>query len=177
MATSPSLNCPGCGGPVLVENRAVRMVVCSYCAGLLEVVPGGVQIAGAAARMAPLPTQFRVGQTGRIRGTLFHILGRVRYAYDEGVWDEWYLGLGDGQAAWLEEDDGEYVLARPEELRTPAPPFEQLRVGTQVSVNGYSFMITERCRARVASAEGQLFRNARMNRPVQFAEGNVGGRI
>lgn len=172
-----SLNCPNCGGPVRVEHRSVRMVACGYCAGLLEVVPDGVRMAGTAARLVPLPTQFRVGQTGTIRGRTFQVLGRVRYAYDEGVWDEWYLALDDGQPAWLEEDDGEYILARPEELQGGVPGFDQLRVGVRVTVNGYSFMITERCRARVAGAEGQLFSRALLNRPVNFVEGNAGGRI
>jgi hypothetical protein len=114
---------------------------------------------------------------GRLRGHPFRVLGRVRYGHEEGVWDEWYLAFDDGNAGWLEEEEGECILARMERLRTPAPPFEGARVGTQFDVNGHPFFVTERCRARVMGSEGQLFFKAIPGRPVNFVEGNVGGRI
>lgn len=177
MAETTSLNCPSCGAPLPIEHRFVRMVTCQYCDTVSEVTDSGLDPTGKTAKLVPLPTQFAVGQNGKLRGRPFQVLGRVRYSYDEGVWDEWYLAFDDGDAAWLEEDEGELVLSRQEKLRTPAPPFDQAHVGSRIDVNGYPFFVTERCRARIAGSEGQLFFHAVPGRPVNFVEGNVGGRI
>jgi len=177
MADASTLQCPSCGGPLPIEHRFVRMVTCPYCATVSEITDAGLDPTGKAAKLAPLPTRFRVGQSGRLRGRPFRVLGRVRYSYDEGVWDEWYLAFEDGDAAWLEEDEGEYTLSRRERLTTAAPSFEQARVGSQFSLNGYPFFVTERVRAQIAGSEGQLFYKATPGRQVQFVEGNIGGRI
>jgi hypothetical protein len=152
-------------------------VVCPYCATTSEVTDSGLDPTGKAAKLAPLPTQFAVGMRGTVRGAPFQVLGRVRYNYEEGLWDEWYLAFDDGDAGWLEEDEGQYTLSRQERLRTPAPGFEEATVGTRFDLNGYPFFVTERVRARIAGAEGQLFFRATPGRPVNFVEGNVGGKI
>jgi hypothetical protein len=176
MADATSLKCPSCGGPLPVEHRFVRMVACKYCDTVSELTDEGLDPTGKTAKLAPLPTRFQVGQRGALRGRGFQVLGRVRYSYEDGVWDEWYFAFDDGDAGWLEEEDGEYTLSRSEKLRTPAPPFERVMVGTSFDVNGYPFFVTERCRARIAGAEGQLFYKAVPGREVAFLDGNVGGR-
>lgn len=177
MADATALNCPACGAPLPIEHRFVRMVACPYCGNSAEITDEGLNPAGKFAKLVPLPTQFAIGQSGKLRGRPFRVLGRIRYRYDEGVWDEWYLSFEDGSAGWLEEDEGEIILSRVERLRTPAPAFDQVRVGSQFDVNGLAFFVTERCRAQIAGAEGQLFFRAAPGKPVNFVEGNVGGRI
>lgn len=177
MADATALKCPSCGGPLPIQHRFVRMVACPYCGTTSEVTDSGLDPTGKSAKLAPLPTQFAVGMRGKLRGQPFQVIGRVRYSYDEGMWDEWYLAFDDGAAGWLEEDEGEYTLSRQERLRTPAPAFEDATVGTRFEVNGYPFFVTERVRARIAGAEGQLFFRAVPGRPVNFVEGNVGGKI
>ena len=177
MAESRPVSCPSCGAPLQLEHRFVRMVTCKYCETVSEITDEGLNPTGKMAKLAPLPTRFAVGQSGKLRGRPFRVLGRVRYGHEEGVWDEWYLAFDDGEAGWLEEEEGEVILARMERLRTPAPAFDQARLGSQFDVNGMPFFVTERCRARVMGSEGQLFFKAVPGRPVQFVEGNVGGRI
>jgi len=176
MPDATSLKCPSCGAALAVAHRFVRMVACAYCETVSEITDAGLDPTGKTAKLAPLPTAFRVGQQGRLRGRPFEVLGRVRYSYEDGVWDEWYLAFADGSAGWLEEDEGTWTLAAQEKLRTPVPAFDEVRVGAQFDVNGYPFFVTERCRARIAGAEGQLFFRAVPGRPVNFLDGNVGGR-
>lgn len=177
MADVQALKCPSCGAPLPVSNRFVRMVACHYCNSTCEITDQGLSIAGQTAKLIPLPTRFAVGQSGTVRGRPFRIVGRVRYAHEDGQWDEWFLEMADGSPAWLEEDEGEITLSRVERLRDAVPPFDQVRVGSQLSVNGHSFFVTERCRARIAGAEGQLYFRAVPDRPVQFVDGNLGGRV
>jgi hypothetical protein len=153
------------------------MVTCAYCSTVSEITDAGLDPAGKSARLAPLPTRFRVGQSGAILGRKMEVVGRVRYAYDEGSWDEWYLLFEDGEPAWLEEDEGQYALTGRVALTTALPPFDSVRPGDRFDVNGESFYVTECCRARVAGSEGQLFYRAAPGKAVNFLDGNTAGMI
>jgi ribosomal protein S27AE len=175
-ARAEALNCPACGAPVALAHRFVKMVVCGHCGSTLAVHDDRLDPTGKTAALAELPTCFRVGARGAIRGRPFQILGRVRLTTEDGPWDEWYLAFDDGAVAWLEEEEGGYTLAYPEALRTQVPPFDAARLGMTFDVNGQRFFVTERCRARVAGAEGQIFFRVVPGREVQFLDGNLGGR-
>lgn len=177
MAQATSLNCPSCGGPVELANRFVKMVVCAYCGNTLAVQNDRLDPTGKTAALVDYPTRFAVNMTGRLRGRPFRVLGRVRFEDEDGYWDEWYLAFDDGSVAWLEEEEGAYTLSRNEPLTSAVPDFEEARVGTTLTINGRPFFVTERCRARVAGAEGQLLFRVRPGQPVRFVDGNVGGRV
>ena len=88
------------------------------------------------AKLADYPTRFRIGATGTLRGDPYRILGRVRFQDDESYWDEWYLELHNGEIAWLEEDEGQYILSRKQQLTSRVPSFDDARVGSTITVNG-----------------------------------------
>lgn len=160
-----------------LANRFVKMAVCDFCGSTLAVENNRLDPTGKTAALTDYPTRFAVGRTGRLRGKPFRVLGRVRYEDEDGYWDEWYLELEGGQIAWLEEEEGEIILSRKQALQSAVPDFEQVRVGNTLTVNGQPFFVTERCRARVAGAEGQLFFRARVGQPVWFVDGNICGRL
>ena len=153
------------------------MVVCPYCGNTLAVQPDGLDPTGKSAKLADYPTRFRIGATGTLRGDPYRILGRVRFQDDESYWDEWYLELHNGEIAWLEEDEGQYILSRKQQLTSGVPSFDEARVGSTITVNGEPFFVTERCRANVAGAEGQLYYRVSPGQSVQFVDGNLGGKV
>jgi hypothetical protein len=153
------------------------MVVCGYCGNTLSVQNDRLDPTGKTAALVDYPTRFSVGAIGKLRGKPFRILGRVRFEDEDGYWDEWYLEFDDGGIAWLEEEEGEYTLSRKQALTSQVPDFDAVRVGTRLNINGQPFFVTERCRARVAGAEGQLFFRVRVGQPVKFVDGNIGGRL
>jgi len=199
MAQAKTLSCPSCGSSLQVANSFVRMVVCRSCSNTLtvrnispeapsarprpygrDILSAGevlLDLTGKTAGLASFPTQLGVGRSGRIRGKPFRVLGRVRFEEEDGYWDEWYLEFEDGHIAWLEEEEGELVLSQKEPLTTPVPDFESVRLGATIIVSGQPFFVTERCRARVTGAEGQLYYRARIDQPVRFLDGNIGGRV
>ena len=171
------LNCPSCGGPVELANRFVKMVVCNYCGNALAVDNKKLDPTGKTAALVDYPTRFRTGLTCRLRGQKFQILGRVRLEDEDGYWDEWYIQFDDGSVAWLEEEEGELTLSRKQKLTTEVPDFQKARVGTRVTINNHPFFITERCTARIAGAEGQIFYRVHVNQQVRFLDGNIGGKL
>ena len=77
MADATTLKCPSCGAPLPIEHRFVRMVACQYCQTVSEITDQGLDPTGKTARLAPLPTRFRVGQKGTLRGRREHHVERL----------------------------------------------------------------------------------------------------
>jgi hypothetical protein len=152
------LACQTCGGPLQIENQFIRAVTCQFC-GASYLVNGsdGLDARGKGVSLADYPSRLRVGQTGIIRGRRFSVLGRVRYAYDEGFWEEWQIAWEDGAPpAWLEEDEGYWTLYSRERVRSQIPAHDQVRVGSTVDVNGNKLFVTEKRKARMVGSEGQF---------------------
>lgn len=152
------LECQTCGAPINIENQFVRSVSCQFC-GASYLISGeeGLQARGKGIKLADYPSRLDVGQSGSIRGRKFSVLGRVRYAYDEGFWEEWQISWDDGQPpAWLEEDEGYWTLYKRERVRGAIPPHSDVRVGGTIKVNNMTVFITEKRSAKMVGQEGQF---------------------
>jgi|GEM_PF-3167135 len=90
-----------------------------------------LSIKGKQSGLAPTVSGLQIGQSGELYKKRFTVLGRVRYKYDEGHWDEWHLRFNDGSECWLSEDEGEFCLEQ------PAKPSKDFR-----SISGF-VVITE----------------------------------
>lgn len=152
------LTCASCGAPLEIQNQYIRSVTCAYC-GSAYLVSGSDTLnpVGQGASLADYPSRLRIGSAGEIQGRRFTVIGRVRYAYDEGFWEEWQVQWEDNAPPdWLEEDEGYWTLYKRERVRGAIPPYEQVRVGQSVAINGREVFITEKRTARMAGSEGQF---------------------
>ena len=100
-------------------------MVCGYCGQSLYIRDTGVDLAGKPAKLAEYPSRLSVGAQGHVRGQGFRVLGRVRYQYEDGFWDEWFLQFDNQRIGWVEEDEGEFTLTFKSKLTSPLPPFDQ----------------------------------------------------
>ncbi|HUS16454.1 MAG TPA: DUF4178 domain-containing protein [Chloroflexia bacterium] len=171
-----SLACPNCGGPITVESAYTTLTVCPYCGSSLYVRDTGVDITGRTAKLAQFPSRLALGAGGQVRGRAFRVLGRIRYQYEDGFWDEWNLQFADGQIGWLEEDEGEFTLTFKRKLTSPIPPFEQITVGSFVPLGGAQMFVSEKGAAQTVGAEGELAQTPPPGRAVRYVDGNAGGK-
>ncbi|NDJ85901.1 MAG: DUF4178 domain-containing protein [Chloroflexi bacterium] len=153
------LRCTSCGADLEVENQFIRSVTCAYC-GANYMISGSQTLdpKGKTATLADYPSRLNVGARGTIRGRAFHVLGRIRYTYDAGFWEEWQIAWDDEQSPpdWLEEDEGMWTLYRRGRIKAAIPPYEEVRVGTSISINQQNVFITEKRKGQVAGSEGQF---------------------
>ncbi len=173
--TTQELSCPACSAPLAVENRFSRVVICQYCGQTSQISSSGLDPQGQATTLVPAPSRLHVGASGRLNGEAFRALGRLRYQYDGGFWDEWFCQTAGGQSIWLQEDDGELTAYRKQALTSPVPAFEDIRVGSMIPLNGASMFVTERCEAMIAGGEGELFFSITPGETVNCVDGNAAG--
>lgn len=153
-----NMTCTSCGAPLEVKNQFIRSITCRFC-GSAYMVSGSESLSqvGKMSNLADYPSRLSIGTSGEIRGRRFSVIGRVRYAYSEGFWEEWQITWDDGAPPdWLEEDEGYWTVYRRERVRGPVSSYDQIQVGQSININNQSVFITEKRTARVAGSEGQF---------------------
>jgi hypothetical protein len=172
-------NCTSCGAALKVENQFVRSVTCQFC-GSSYIVSGsdGLNEAGKTASLADYPSRLGVGMQGQIKGRSFTVLGRVRYTYDEGFWDEWQIEWHDGAAPdWLEEDEGYWTLYKRERVRGPVPSMDEISVGHTYKINNQDVFITEKRTAQMMGSEGQFSSVLPIQGKFGYASGSANSQL
>ncbi len=150
-----SFNCPSCGGHLQIEHAYTKTVVCQYCDTVSSVIDKTLNPSGKMAKLSEAPSIFSVGSAGALRGKRFEILGRLRYTYPSGFWDEWYLKFEDGKAGWLTEEEGECTLFFKTQI-TDAMELDHIAIAKRINISGRSVFITEIQNAVISGGEGQL---------------------
>lgn len=174
-----NLECQSCGAPITVENQFIRSVTCQFC-GASYVIKGSdtLDMTGKTSTLADYPSRLSIGQHGKIKGKGFHVMGRVRYSYDDGFWEEWQINWEDDTPPdWLEEDEGYWTLYRRERVRSAIPSYEQIRVGGTVQVNTYNVFVTEKREGKMMGSEGQFSSVMPIQEKFGFFSGTADGRV
>ena len=170
--------CPACGAPLTIENRFSKTVVCKYCGQTSFITPAGLDPAGQKAELADFPSIFAIGKRGTLAGRPFVTLGRLRYAYEDGFWDEWFLSCDEGRTfVWLQEDEGDFTAFEKTSITSAIPGFDEIKVGSIVAVNTLSVFVTEKNRAKISGGEGEINFRFSPGEAVNYVDGNAAGQL
>jgi hypothetical protein len=101
--------------------------------------------------------------TGRFSGVGFTVLGRIRWGWTNGSWNEWLVLFDDNTWGWLGELMGDFMLLREQpldlwgdsslsKLVAGASP----RLGERVDIGGLTYTVTDIKRATILASEGDL---------------------
>src|SRR5690606_1867940 len=101
------IGCPSCGAPLPTRNPGVVVAVCAYCHTAVSWDADAVRASGLRSRLPQGFTRLYTGASGMLDGRHFVVLGRIRYGWSRGFWDEWCCRLDDGEDLWITEDDHE----------------------------------------------------------------------
>lgn len=150
-----SIACPSCGATHDIYNPGVITVVCDYCGNAIYWDAGKIENAGKQSVLPEGFTRLFRGATGRLENRAFVVMGRVRYSFGSGFWDEWFLEFSDGTIGWLTEDNHELAL----QTRTTSnkiPPLEALTPGKKFTVRKIDFIVQAVGEAECIGVEGDL---------------------
>ena len=152
-----SMRCPSCGCQIDPDLRFAHMVVCGQCRSAIVLDEEALRLSGTMAVLAQTPGPLHVGGSGRLSDKHhFSVLGRVRYGYKQGFWDEWYIALRDGANAWIGEDENNFSL----EMLSPDDSFEfdylDIQPGQRIKLGEKTYHVDEKGVAVCEGGEGQL---------------------
>lgn len=172
--------CPSCGAPVPQKSPGARTLVCGFCGQTSHLNADTIEAVGSQHLLIDYGSVVSVGQQGKYQGRDFLVLGRLRVDYEDGFWDEWFLQfLDDGSEAWLQEDDGSFVLFSAGVPVEDFPGYEKVPVGVSYGIDatGPTVFITSKSRAKVNGGEGELPFRIVPGEPADFVEGLLDGQV
>ncbi len=171
------INCPSCGASLQLEFRFSEMVVCNYCSQTSHLVGDAWQAKGENVKLPDYGSIFFVGATGKLKGESFKVLGRVRYQYPDGFWDEWLLQFDTTPDTefWLQEDEGDYTLFVKADALPENSEFNHLEVGKKYPWGNKELFISEKNTANIAGSEGELTHQVVPGQQANFADGIIFG--
>jgi Zn finger protein HypA/HybF involved in hydrogenase expression len=148
--------CPSCGSEISYDQRFAHLVVCEFCQSSLVANEEALRIAGKMAVLAEPSGILAVGAMGRVNEQDFQVLGRARYGYEGGFWEEWFIRWDNESTAWLSEDGKNYMLEEVHEVNAADLPLNRLEAGEVVVIKGKKFLIREQRTAQCEGGQGQL---------------------
>ena len=166
---SREIACPSCGAPQDISNPGVAMSVCEYCGNAVVLSDEGVENIGKQAILSEGFTRLFRGATGSLHGNRFRVLGRARYSFGQGFWDEWFIDRDGAGPAWVTEDNHELALQRAVTSES-LPTTSSLRPGVEVTVHGTTYVVHEVGEARCIGVEGELPRTIKTNDAFAYAD-------
>ena len=175
-----SFECPSCGGNIERKSGASKALYCPYCGQTSFINASTLEEAGEKHTLIDYGSSLAVGKEFSFQGRKGQILGRIRIDYDDGFWDEWFVQfLDNGEEAWIQEDDGSFVLFRLEKSLKTAPNLATIKVGGYDNFYDHweNVFITSKSKATVNGGEGELPFRIIPGDPADFAEGIWNGKI
>ncbi len=158
-------SCPSCGGPVTFRSRFTPYAVCPHCRNLLVRRDVSLAAMGVAAELPYDLSPFQIGTTGVYDGVRFELIGRVKVAWEKGLWNEWYVGLADERRGWLAEAQGLLMMLFEVADVTP-PPFDDLAPAQEVRLGKETYRVVDKKVIHYLGCEGEL--------PFAFVKGQEG---
>ncbi len=175
--SNEQLICPPCGAPLEKKYRFSKTIVCEYC-GQTSIL-GSDNVLKAEGDKSPLTDYgsiISVGAKLKIKDTTYSVLGRVRFTYPSGFWDEWFLQTENNSEKeyWLQEDEGEYTLF--ERMSSMDTDFSNFAVGNNYQLlEEKEVFIIEKNTAKINGGEGELPFRVVPGEQADFVDGIIVG--
>ncbi|MEQ1510826.1 MAG: DUF4178 domain-containing protein [Sphingopyxis sp.] len=158
-----SVSCPNCGNPLTYTSPALPVKICDRCQSVVVRHDDQLERIGEAAVLPFDVSPIQIGSMGMSGGMGFTIVGRIRWGWENGSWNEWLALYDDGSNAWLGEAMGDFMLLMEVDIASMADP--QLRawadgaaprLGEVVRDDAFEYRVTDIKSAHILASEGEL---------------------
>ncbi len=133
--------------------------ICGFCRSTLVRKGSETQLEdiGKMAEVTDDPSPIQLGTEGVWRKAKFTVVGRLRYEYEAGKWNEWHIQFVDNRTGWLTDAMGSYAISLPKHFKNQTiPAFEGLVPGGAVSIGDQPFTVSDIQTAKVIGGDGEL---------------------
>jgi hypothetical protein len=126
---------------------------------------------GESSSLSPEPSLLKLHDPILLHKKNYTPLGKVRYSYGRGFWEEWFLKGEENREYWLSIDEGDFVLQQKVQMPLPFTSPHGLSVGEQYG----EFLVTEIGEGRCVGFEGELPMELNIGREHHYLHLSRGG--
>lgn len=166
-----SKNCPQCGDALAIHFKYSKLINCRSCNSTLFLEDESVKRIGQSATLSPEPSLIKLHRPFIFEKRRFTPLGKIRYSYGRGFWEEWFLKDEQNQPFWLSIDEGDFVLEEKINFSLPFNKNREFKVGQYLN----DYQITEIGEGVCVGFEGELPEAIKLNEThkyVHLSRGN-----
>ena len=98
----------------------------------------------------------QIGTQGNFKGDRFTLIGRVRQAWEDGFWDEWFALFESGKHGWLAEAQGFYMVSFEVENPGKLPELKTLVPDAEITLNKIIYEVDDIKEVKCEASEGEL---------------------
>ncbi|MDH7973062.1 DUF4178 domain-containing protein [Sphingomonas sp. AR_OL41] len=155
-------HCPNCGAAIRFRSADLPVKVCDYCRSAVVRSGEHLQAMGRIAEVPEDVSPLQIGSRGMDDGIGFELIGRVRWRWSGGGWNEWLAWRADGSTAWIGEAMGRFMVlyeAKPGQgnaVMRRMREDKEVIVGTASTIAGTDYVVTDVKEAVCAGSEGEL---------------------
>ncbi len=153
---SATHNCPQCGSALPQQFRYSKLAVCAHCHSTIFLEDQAVRLAGKASVLAEMPSLLQLQLPFRYQEKTYTPVGQVRYRYQGGYWDEWWVIDSAGRGHWVSVDEGDFAFEILMEWQAPFPDIRTLQVGQTLVQQSVTWHITEKQLCQCEGVAGEL---------------------
>lgn len=151
-----SLTCPSCGNIINQATRSPQLVVCPACNSTQLLTNGAMEDVGKSAILTDTPSIFEMYKTYKHQDWKFTPVGRVRYDYGDGWWDEWFVKSEGGKENWVSVDEGDIAIESIVQKGLSVPAFDAIKVGGVIMINRIRMTVVEKNTCTMVGVQGEL---------------------
>lgn len=107
---------------------------------------------GEFSNLSPEPSLLKLYEPFTLHKKSYLPLGKIRYAYGRGFWEEWFLKGENDKEYWLSIDEGDFVLEHKMKMTLPFKSPHVVKVGRYYG----SYLATEKGKGTCVGFEGEL---------------------
>ena len=150
------------------------MTQCPSCKSTIFLEDEGSLKIGKESVLTNEPSLLKLHQQIKIDNKILFTLGKLRYQYGRGFWEEWFLNDDDGRVYYLSVDEGDFVLEYPKAIKLPMENILDAKVGRRYG----QFVVQERGFGECIGFEGELPKDVKIGQRIfylqlSFGYGNI----
>lgn len=148
-----SINCPQCGNTLALYFKHTKLIQCNSCKSNIFLENDAARLAGDSSVLKEEPSILSLNEPFIFKQKSYLPLGKIRYSYGRGFWEEWWTKDKQNNEFWLSIDEGDLVLEQKIESQYDHGLLETLHVGTIIMDE---WVVTEIGTATCEGFEGSL---------------------
>lgn len=146
-------NCPQCGYRLSLYFKHTKLIQCESCKSTIFLEDDAVHLSGDSSVLAPEISILELSKPFFLKQKSYLPLGKIRYSYGRGFWEEWWVKDTQNNEYWLSVDEGDLVFQQKITVTYPDDLISSLRVGL---VTSDDWVVTELGTATCEGFEGSL---------------------